>query len=318
MGVTEPRVNGEIVTDPTEFHYAVEDGTKVFARRWASVASAPKAVVQIAHGAAEHSARYARFAEFLNRHSYSVYANDHRGHGRTRVRSGALGDAGADAWNHFVSDVRALTTLIRTEQPRLPVILFGHSMGSFIAQDYMARYPRAADAIVLCATNGVFVTPQPEVFAYFDAQAEQAPLAPSKFFSDRWSTYNDAFSPGKPGFDWLSRDAAEVQKYVDDPLCGFPFGNELSRDFLKGLNEIFRPERESTIAPETPVLVIAGDQDPVGGKTKTIEPMLDRYRAYGVQRLTVKFYPGARHELLNEINRDEVQADIVRWLDTLV
>lgn len=299
------------------FEFSAADGERIFCRAWTNIVGERKGVVQIAHGAAEHGGRYERFARFLNGSGYLVYANDHRGHGKTRVRSGALGDAGRDAWNCMVADARLLTDLIGRTHPTLSIVLFGHSMGSFLAQDYMARYGHAVAAVVLCATNGVF-NPSAEVLAVFEQAARQDPLAPSKTFSDRWSAYNRAFTPGKAGFDWLSRDPAEVQKYIDDPCCGFPFSNELARDFIFGLRAIFLPERESRIPRDLPVLVIAGDQDPVGGNTKTIEPLLARYRQYGMTNVRAKFYPGARHELLNETNRDEVQRDILMWLDSVV
>jgi len=298
------------------FDFAAPDGTRVFVRRWADVQGTPKGVVQIAHGAAEHSGRYDRFARALNASGYVVYANDHRGHGKTLVRSMKLGDGGPDAWNHYVEDERQLTLLIRDENPGLPVVFFGHSMGSFIAQDYAARYGKAADGVVLCGTSGVFNDADP-VVAVLDQAAQADPLGPSKIFGQIFASFNEPFNPGRPGFDWLSRDPAEVQKYTSDPLNGFAFNNELARDFLKGLRDLFRPDREARIPKDLPILVIAGDQDPVGGNTKAILPLLERYKGYGLTRVTVKFYPGARHELLNETNRDEVQADVVAWLDSL-
>jgi len=299
------------------FNFAAADGTKIFCRRWADVSGQCKGAVQIAHGAAEHSGRYERFARFLNDNGYAVYANDHRGHGRTRVRSGELGDAGPDAWNRIVGDARELTDRVRGENPRRPITLFGHSMGSFLAQDYMARYGKSVDAVLLCATHGVF-DPPAQVIAAFDQAARADPLSPSRAFSDRWATFNQQFTPGKPGFDWLSRDPAEVQEYINDPLCGFAFSNELARDFIVGLRDLFLPERESRIPRDMPVFIIAGDNDPVGANTTTILPLLQRYRDYGLTRLDYKFYPGARHELLNESNRDAVQRDILGWLDSIV
>lgn len=311
------RSTARVTTKDDTFTFPAPDGIEIFGRRWTDVAGTLKGVVQIAHGAAEHSGRYERFARFLNANGYAVYANDHRGHGRTRVRSGELGDAGPDAWNRIVGDAHELTGLIRREYPQSPIILFGHSMGSFLAQDYMARYGKSVAAVVLCATSGVF-NPPDQAIAAFDQLARSDPSSPSKMFSDRWATFNQQFTPGKPGFDWLSRDSAEVQKYLDDPLCGFPFSNELARDFTVGLRDLFLPEHESKIPRDMPVLVIAGDNDPVGANTTNIAPLLERYKTYGLTRVTSKFYPGARHELLNETNRDEVQRDILHWLDSVV
>lgn len=299
------------------FRHTAADGTSVYCRRWTAVHGSARGVVQIAHGAAEHSGRYARFAGFLNAHGYVVYANDHRGHGETRVRSGALGDAGPDGWNRMVEDLRELTALIRRAYPRAPIFLFGHSMGSFLAQDYVQRAGADLAGVVLCATNGVFAAP-PEALARFEQAARADPLGPSQLFSARWESFNHPFEPGKPGFQWLSRDAEEVRKYVEDPYCGFPFSNELARDFMLGLRAIFSEEREARIPRTLPVLVIAGTRDPVGGNTKTIEPLIARYRARGMHRVQVKFYADARHELLNETNRDEVQRDVLAWLDGIV
>lgn len=143
-------------TGAKSFDFSALDGTRIFCRSWKHVSGKPKGVVQVAHGAAEHSGRYDRFARFLDANGYLVYANDRRGHGDTRVRSGALGDAGPHAWNRMVAEARELTVLIERAHPGLPIALFGHSMGSFLAQDYMARYGRAVAGVVLCATNGVF------------------------------------------------------------------------------------------------------------------------------------------------------------------
>jgi alpha-beta hydrolase superfamily lysophospholipase len=259
------------------FEFTVSDGTKIFVRRWADVPAKPKGVVQIAHGAAEHSERYTRFAQYLNANGCLAYANDHRGHGNTRVRSGKLGDAGPDAWNHFLGDVRELTSLIRRENPGLPVVLFGHSMGSFIAQDYMARYGTTVDAVVLCATSGVLKDGD-QLVALTEKIAREDPSGPSKLFTDIFASFNQPFT-GRPGFEWLSRDPAEVQKYMADPRNGFAFSNDLVREFFTGMRDMFRPEREARIPNGMPVLVIAGDKDPVGGNTQAVLPLLAATRA---------------------------------------
>lgn len=297
------------------FTLTAEDNTKVFVRRWADVAGTPKGVVQIAHGAGEHSGRYERFATFLNANGYIVYTGDHRGHGNTRVRSGALGDAGPDAWNHFLSDQATLTDLIRRENPARRVILFGHSMGSMIAQDYAARYGKRVDGIVLCATNGVLKDGD-AVVAYANQQMAEGADKPSQMLAQVFASFNQPFT-GKPGFDWLSRDPAEVKRYMNDPLCGFLFNNELARDFMKGLRDMWLPANEARIPKDLPIYLIAGDNDPVGGNTQGILLLLERYKGYGLTRVTHTFYPGARHELLNETNRDEVQRDILNWLNSL-
>ena len=291
------------------------DATQLAVHRWPVAPDRAKAVVLIVHGASEHAARYDRFARFLNDHGYAVYAMDLRGHGQTRLRSGALLDAGPDAWNHMVEDQKWLRDLIGRELPGKRVVLLGHSMGSAIAQDYMTRYGRTVDAYILSGT--FYGPPVPDdVLKALDDAAAKAPLEPSEIFAGVFANFNKPFSD-KPGFDWLSRDPAEVAKYVSDPLCGKPFGNELTRDFFRGLSKMRAPEVEARIPTDVPIHIVSGDQDPVGENTKGVMALIDRYHALGLTKVTYKFYPQARHELLNETNRDEVQNDLLAWLDAL-
>ena len=294
---------------------AAGDGTQLALHRWPVAPATARAVVLIVHGASEHAARYDRFARFLNDNGYAVYAMDLRGHGGTRLRSGALLDAGPDAWNHFVEDQKWLRDLIGREYPGKKVVLLGHSMGSAIAQDYMTRYGTSVDAYVL---SGTFYGPPPpdEVLKAADDAARAAPLETSQIFAGLFAGFNKPFSD-KPGFEWLSRDPAEVAKYTSDPLCGKPFGNELTRDFFRGLSRMRAPEVEARIPKDIPIHIIGGDQDPVGENTKGVMALIDRYHALGLTRVTYKLYPQARHELLNETNRDEVQNDLLDWLNGL-
>ncbi|HEY8607777.1 MAG TPA: alpha/beta hydrolase [Noviherbaspirillum sp.] len=286
------------------------DGTQVHFRHWLP-AVAPRAAVQIVHGAAEHSGRYDRFARALVGEGYAVYATDHRGHGRTRVRSGQLGDAGPDAWNNYVEDELALSRLVRSRHPQAKLVLFGHSMGSFIAQDYITR-SSGLDGLILSGT--AYGPPPPaELLGALDAAAKSAPLGPSAFWEGLFKDFNKPFSSG-PGFDWLSRDPAEVRKYMQDPEAGFAFSNELVRDFFQGMAALRDPVREARIPKALPVLVIQGALDPVGANLQATRALLERYQALGMSRVSHRFYDGARHELLNETNRDEVQRDVLAWL----
>lgn len=302
----------------TESHwhsFAATDGAEIHYRHWPAPVS-PRAVVQVLHGAAEHSGRYDRFAKALVAQGYAVYATDHRGHGRTRVRSGELGDAGPDGWNRYVEDERQLSDLIRQAHPRAKLVLFGHSMGSFILQDYMTRYGELLDGVILCGT--AYGPPPPnEALAAVNAAAEAAPLAMSEIWANRFVGYNKPFA-GRPGAEWLSRDQDEVQKYIDDPLAGFGFSNALVRDFFQGMAALRNPEREARIPKDVPVLVIQGSLDPVGANLQATQALLDRYQALGLKNVQHKFYDGARHELMNESNRDEVQRDVLAWLKNIV
>ena len=295
--------------------FRASDGAEIHYRYWAGPAS-PRAVVQIVHGAAEHSGRYDRFAKTLVSEGYAVYATDHRGHGRTRVRSGELGDAGPDAWNRFIEDEQQLSQLIRQANPGVKLVLIGHSLGSFIAQDYITRRPELIDAVVMSGTAYGPPPPQ-ELIAALDGATKAAPLGPSEFWANLFKDFNKPFT-GQPGFEWLSRDAAEVQKYQRDPQAGFPFSNELVRDIFQGFTVLRDPAREARIPKTLPVLVIQGSLDPVGGNLKGTQALLDRYQALGLTRVSHKFYDGARHEVLNETNRDEVTRDVLNWLKAIV
>jgi len=295
--------------------FRASDGAEIHYRYWAGPAS-PRAVVQIVHGAAEHSGRYDRFAKTLVSEGYAVYATDHRGHGRTRVRSGELGDAGPDAWNRFIEDEQQLSQLIRQANPGVKLVLIGHSLGSFIAQDYITRRPELIDAVVMSGTAYGPPPPQ-ELIAALEGATKAAPLGPSEFWASLFKDFNKPFT-GQPGFEWLSRDAAEVQKYQQDPQAGFPFSNELVRDIFQGFTVLRDPAREARIPKTLPVLVIQGSLDPVGGNLKRTQALLDRYQALGLTRVSHKFYDGARHEVLNETNRDEVTRDVLSWLKAAV
>ena len=300
-------------TPSPTFTLPMADGTPLFVRRWLAVQGQPKGVVQIIHGAAEHSARYDRFARHLNRDGWLVYADDHRGHGNTRVRSKALGDAGPNAWNNFVTDEKALTDHIKQQHPGLKVYLLGHSMGSFIAQDYLQRYGQAVSGVVRSGSNGVLANADQTVAAVRDI-AQKDPLGPSPVLASVFESFNKPFT-GKPGFEWLSRDPVEVKKYADDPHSGFAFNNELVADFFTGMRDIWNPANEARIPKNMPVYVVAGDQDPVSGNTAGLKLLLANYQRYDLTDVQHKFYPGARHEILNETNREEVERDIIGWLN---
>jgi alpha-beta hydrolase superfamily lysophospholipase len=307
--------NRMAAVEPSVSKQAADDKTQLAVHRWPVAASSAKGVVMIVHGASEHAGRYDRFARFLNAAGYAVIGMDLRGHGNTRLRSGAPLDAGPDAWNHFVEDQKWMRDQIAREYPGKKVVFFGHSMGSAIAQDYMTRHGTSVDAYVLSGT--FYGPPLPdEVLKAADEAAQKAPLEPSPIFAGLFVGFNKPFSD-KPGFEWLSRDPAEVAKYVNDPLCGKPFGNELTRDFFRGLSAMRAPDVEARIPKEVPVHIIVGDQDPVGENTKSVTALIERYRALGLTKVTYKFYPNARHELLNETNRDEVQNDLLAWLNSL-
>jgi alpha-beta hydrolase superfamily lysophospholipase len=302
----------------TTFTFTDSDGYEIFVYKWSPAPEvSPKAAVQIAHGAAEHALRYEHFAKFLNTAGYIVYANDHRGHGKTAGTLERAGLAGQDGWNGIMRDAKQLTGIIKDENPGIPLFFFGHSMGSMIAQRYMQLWGDEATGAVLSGTFGSLSEDIEGTVALAEQMVqEQGPDAPSALFAGMFAAFNEPFSPGKTGFEWLSRDQVEVQKYVDDPWCGFPFSNSLVADLFKGGEEMWKPENEARIPKTLPIFAVSGDKDPAGAFTASVTLLLDRYAEYGLANVTHKFYPDARHEILNEINRDEVQQDILDWLES--
>jgi alpha-beta hydrolase superfamily lysophospholipase len=300
----------------SEFRFRADDGVALLGRRWLPEGR-PRAVVQIAHGLAEHSARYARLAGVLNAARCAVYANDHRGHGPSAA-SGDLGHfADADGWTKTVGDLWTFNRQIAAEQPGVPIVFLGHSMGSFLGQAFVADHSDALAGIVYSGSNGA---PPPIATAgRLLARAErlrQGRRGKSKLLNQMlFGDFNKAFRPARTEVDWLSRDTAEVDAYVADPLCGFPFTNQLAIDLLDGLTGLLVPERLARIRKDLPIYVFSGERDPVGSN---IQGLIEALKKAGFTKLTTRIYPDARHETLNETNRGEVMRDLIGWLDGVV
>ncbi len=276
---------------------------------------AVKGVVQIAHGMAEYSNRYARFAKALCENGYAVYINDHLGHGASVAREEELGFFGDDGPNNLVEDMKQLTDIARQEYPHVPLFLFGHSMGSFLARKYTAKYGHMLDGAVYCGTSG----PNPAVgigILLSNAIAKsEGKLYRSSFIDNMaFGTYNKK-TPKKTKFDWLSRDEKEVKKYIQDKSCGFVFTVGGFATLFSVLKEVSAKTWYSAVPADLPILLIAGDNDPVGEYGKGVTEVYKTLRKTGHAGTVMKLYPEARHELLNELNRDEVTADLIDWLN---
>jgi alpha-beta hydrolase superfamily lysophospholipase len=296
------------------FTLVAPDGTPLFVNRWLPD-SQPKAVVQLAHGMAEHSTRYARFAQRLTAAGYAVYAADHRGHGQTEGTRGYFGEQ--EGWQAVIDDLHAVTERAGEEQPGLPVFLVGHSMGSFLARGYAAQFGTELAGLVLTGTAG---SAGPLGSAGVLVATTQARLRGHEHASGlmdklTFGQYNAAFKPTRTDFDWLSRDPAEVDAYIADPDCGFVFTAGGFVDLLKGLAAVNSDRLVSRVPKDLPIHLASGDADPVGNKGKGVHEVADQLRRHGVSDVTVTLWPGARHEILNETNRDEVETEIVDWLD---
>lgn len=264
------------------------DGWAVTVHAWH--AERPRGGVVIAHGAAEHALRYARFAGVLCDAGLSVWAPDHRGHGRS-VGPGGLGDFGEAGWGGLVADLRQVIELASDALGGKPLALFAHSMGSFAAQQLLPTAPDALGAVVLCGSTAIV------------RQPDGRRLAPARF--------NDAFEPARTPYDWLSRDPDEVDAYVRDPLCGFEGRRAAGRVELATLAD---DDCFAGAPSGLPLLLLSGDQDPIHRQMTGLEALERRLRRAGVERVDTRYYAGGRHEMLNEINRDEVMADARAWL----
>ena len=298
------------------------DGAEIVCYRWQP--ATPKAAVLIAHGLAEHAARYERLATRLVGAGYAVYAPDHRGHGRTAERAEQAGDpqafgtfAARDGWATVVADLHAVAGQIRAEHPLAPLFLLGHSMGSFLARGYAIAHGEELTGLVLSGTGadpgplGMVGRVLSVVEGRVRGRGARSPLLDKLSFGQ----FNAAFKPNRTGYDWLSRDEAEVDKYVADPWCGFISSAGLFSDLLGGLAAVNNDANVAKVPKTLPVLLISGQVDPVGGE-KAVNAVADQFRRAGLIDVTATVYPQARHEIFNETNRDEVAEDVVGWLDS--
>lgn len=301
------------------FTFRTDDGIDIFTYRWLPVRDAPiKAVVQIAHGMAEHAGRYGRFAEALVAAGYAVYANDHRGHGRTAgdpARTGYFADH--DGWFKVAGDLAQLTGIIRENHPGVPIFLLGHSMGSFLVRTAITRNARDFAGVVLSGTGG-----DPGLLGKAGLMIARAVGAlkgrrhPSRLLNTlSFGGFNKPFGPARTEFDWLSRNGAEVDRYIADPFCGAVFSAGFFVDLLEGIAYIHRPENIARIPKDLPIYLFSGAADPVSDRTRGVRQVAEAYRRAGIRDVTVRFYEGGRHEMLNEINRREVFDDTIAWLD---
>lgn len=279
-----------------------------------------KAVLQIAHGMAEHLERYEGFARVLCENGIAVYINDHLGHGGSVKNDEELGYFGKkDGWQHFVEDCHELTKIAKSENPGKPYIFFGHSMGSFVARAYSLKYSAEIDGAVFCGTSG----PNPAAGAGILITKLITKLKGDHYRSkliDKigFGSYNSKFE-GRTPFDWLSRDNFEVDKYIADKYCGFLFTAPGYGDLFALLGYVSSKEWFANLSKELPVLLISGAMDPVGNYSKGVDQVCDMLKAQGKTNVKKILYPDARHEILNESACfDTVCKDVIEWIDSII
>lgn len=271
----------------------------------------PRAIVQILHGMAEHIARYERLAKALNGAGYLVVGHNHRGHGPEAEKQGYFADR--NGWDVVLQDAHQVSLSIKKEYPYLPLFLLGHSMGSFAAREYALRWGGELEGLILSGT-GFYpkaLCTAGRLLAKISPCEKPAKLVDQIAFSGN----NKPFRPARTPFDWLSRDEEEVDRYIDDPCCGFVFTGRAFADFFGGLIALTDEKRLRGMPKDLPVYFLSGDRDPVGQMGKGVKQVADQFGAAGIKDVTVKLYPDARHELFNELNRDQVTDDLMGWLE---
>ena len=272
------------------------DGTEIATYAWVEVSGGPRGAVQIAHGLGEHAGRYDRFATALNEAGFLAFATDHRGHGHTSSEN--LGDFGAPGFDGLIADVTQYGQEISHDHSGLPVYLFGHSMGSFAAQSVIVDHSHLYAGVVLSGSSVL------DVLATAVADADRP---------GGLESFNAGFAH-RTGYEWLSRESTEVDAYVADPWCGFDLLPESAPTLFGQAGRLADPEVLGGIRKNLPILIASGSADPLAAGGQLIELLGQRYRAAGIEDVTVTVYPDARHEILNETNRHEVTADIIGWL----
>lgn len=276
------------------FEFKGTDGTRVAAYHWPAIGPT-RAVLQVSHGMGEHALRYRAPMQRLREAGIAIYADDHRGHGRTAPTAAALGDFGPGGFAGIVDDMAVLSRLAREKHPGLKVFLLGHSLGSFALQIYLLAHSRLIDGAVLSGSAAMDMLPPPDPAGL--------------------EAFNAPFEPARTKFDWLSRDAVQVDAYVADPLCGFSATPASMMSIFGAAAGLFEPGALDRVRKDLPLYLFAGDKDPLNGGLAFLSPLVERYRAAGIADVTTDFYAGGRHEMLNETNREEVISRLLEWIE---
>ncbi|MDY5932250.1 MAG: alpha/beta hydrolase [Candidatus Ornithospirochaeta sp.] len=301
-----------------ERYLAMEDGHKLFYRVWP--VSEPKATLHINHGMAEHSLRYERFALDMNRLGFSVYCQDHRGHGLTKEEDEKGWFAESDGSSVVCRDSWEVDKRISQDHPLIPHFIFGHSMGSFITRIVLSEHSEAFDAAVICGTGAYqgIIGKIGRRIALMHARKWGSRMPDQDMDKLAFSAYSKPFRDEESRFAWLSRDKEEVRKYEEDPFCGFVCSASFYADLIDLSNKANDRNRIANIRKNLPILFISGSMDPVGGYSKGVEKVYSLYRKAGIRDVRIKLYEGGRHEILNETNRDEVTRDIADFYSEMM
>ena len=304
-----------------DFYFNSSTGKNKIHARMCVPDAEPKAIVQIIHGIAEYIDRYDEFMSFLADNGIIAVGTDHLGHGKSIESEEQTGFFAYDnGWDYAVRDEEVLRLAMHENYPELPIIVFGHSMGSFMARTLLIRYPDAFNAAIISGTgNQGAALVNGGLFMGNLVTGLKGAHHYSKFLNNlAFGSYNKIYDNPKTEYDWLSRDEANVQKYIDDPLCGFIPSCSLFRDMMTGVKFITNKKNLTAMNKDMPVYFMSGDMDPVGECGKGVQKAYNNFLEAGMKDVSIKLYPGGRHEMLNEINKDEVYTDILAWLGSKI
>jgi alpha-beta hydrolase superfamily lysophospholipase len=302
----------------SEYKIKMADGIDIQVYEWLpDNTETIKAVIHIAHGMAEHAARYNDFASFLVSHQYAVFANDHRGHGKTAGKVENLGFiASKNGWKIMVNDFKEICKHTKTKYQTLPFYVLGHSMGSFVVRDFICNPEMKISGAILSGTAGnpgllgrigILLT---NILMMFSPSNSPSPFMDKLSFGK----YNRAFKPNRTKFDWLINDNTQVDKYLDDPFCGTVFTISFFKELLKGLLYINNQKNMNKVAEDLSVLIFSGDKDPVGNFGKGPIEVYNKLKKAGIKNICAKLFHEGRHEMLNETNNTEVYQFVLDWL----
>lgn len=303
----------------SDFWYDSHGAGKIHGCRWMPEGE-PRAVLQIVHGIAEYVERYDGFANYLTERGFVVVAEDHMGHGRSINGEGIQGYFHG-GWFTAVDDTYQLLTDTRQKYPNVPYILFGHSMGSFMTRTLLCKYPDSGiSAVVICGTGWQPAFALPALIQYVDAVCKKTgETKPNEGLQNLvFGSYNRKVEHPRTPYDWLTRDAKIVDAYIADPLCGFTASAGLLRELMKGISFIEQPGNLAAMRKDLPVFFIAGGDDPVGSYGKGVRRSAEAFRKAGMTDVSVRIYPLCRHEILNEINREEIYEDVAQWIEQAI
>ena len=299
------------------FSFPSTNGTTTLAAYQVCPAGTPRAMVQISHGMCEYFGRYEAFAKFLAEEGFLVFGHDHLGHGHSAPTPEDLGFTNPGGGAHcLVEDVFRLSQKMKEEHPDLPLILFGHSMGSFIAREVLARHGDFYHAAVICGTGGPD-TPAAagKLLAALIMKCKGERHRSSLLKSIAFSGYNKRFEKGCDPNAWLTRDASVVERYNADPFCTYVFTTRAFHDLFTLVDWVSKKDHASRLPKDLPLLVVSGKEDPVGAWGRGVEKVWERFLAAGMTDVTLQLRPDMRHEILNELEKEQVWSDLLQWME---